>query len=719
MKKLLLLLLAAGILFFPPLSVYLSTQTARQLQINGLENERQKVIDSQLRELEMPLSFDSSLEMHISRLSRYMHNQKTITGIDPERVAQSAEAGNFFKKFADRVIRNLDYPCEIAFILRREEFSRNIQVFRYGEQLGLEQILANFRNGALVDGNPLWSGYLASTLEQAANTLNNSTIVTMRSPERLLAIFSNSVGDKLQILAVADLHQISWLNLLEKKIICNNNIDYGLGCQLIGSSRFLYSEYFNDKPLLRDKIARFIAKAGPDPESATLSGYRIELAGSDQHKGARLFSVTAPILPESDNPRSQNLLMIALSALSVLSFILIGQKIALNRGFDLPIRYLIPVTFLLLFIQPLFSMVYLANEYLETSYSNIKSASSEKLTNDLISLDHQTHDNFLENLNVARGFRSIELINKYTGESYQGNDDFQYCLKLLRQIDKEMYNRYYSSLWMCRDDGKFTVLSLRADHDYQAEDSESDFTGFFNDRFVEVIDYLNNDCKPVINRQPSKIQDDLKVEYSRDFFLQIFGPDIFFNFRRYSPMLLDINTSYKKNKLLGMPITLHNRYFAYLTWHIDEKNARHNFPTSRLNLRSDSPRLAIFGSERMIGGLGFSLETLENTQPQLLTLARTAHINRSQSSITQKSDETIRINQAFPCNYSFFTVAGSETITSFSSWRRNFEQQALLFLAALSIVSFMLAMAGARYFTKPLRELTEATNQISAGNYQV
>ncbi|OGK12876.1 MAG: hypothetical protein A2W80_08245 [Candidatus Riflebacteria bacterium GWC2_50_8] len=718
MKKLLLLLLTAAILFFPPLSVYFAIQKAALIQANSFEEERERVIASHLDKLSMPLSADNRFQMNITRLSRKMHYENDEEGNQFYRNAMSEKAGGFFEKNAGLVLNNIDYPCELAFILRLSEDFKKMKVFRYGARLGVEQILQNFRQNATAGENPAWTGYFAATLEEDARSLISSSIIPFRFADGMRAIFSNSLGTEMLVLALADLQQVSWLESLKKKI-SETTDDFGIGCLIAGNPQPVFSQWFRDRPLLREKLARFFGKASGNTETAIIEGCKLQLGAVDSYRDVRLFSVTVPVAGGKTGWQTQHLILLLLAALSTLSFVVIGQKVLLNRGFDLPIRYLVPVIFLMLFIQPLFSMIYLANEYLQTSYSNIQSTTSEKLSEELQNLDQQTNDSFLNRINLVRALGSIEEISSFTSDPYTGTDDFTYCTKLLQKLDKKLLSRYFTSLWMCRTDGKFVAVSLRDDGQYSAESRESDFTGFFNERFVEILDYYNNDCRPVTGHRPEKLQDDLKGEYSRDFFLQLFGPDIFYNFRRYSTMFLNIDATYKKNKLLGMPITLSNRYHAFITWHMDERKASNDFPVRLLDLYSQSPRLAVCGNERNIDILEFELEKTETARPGLLGLAKTAHLNRSQISTVQKSDEAIVIEQAFPCNYSFYTVAGSETIASFAAYRRDFERKALIFLAALSLLSFALAMAGARYFTRPLRELTDATNQITAGNYNV
>jgi len=718
MKKLLLLLLISVILFFPPLSVWLAMREAARLQADAFEEERASVITSHLEELAMPLSSDSHFQMNVSRLARkvILDNRQAEEYFSLR--ARSADAGTFFSELADELLENVDYPCEIAFMLRLSDNRRNIRTFRYGARLGIEEILQNFRENKLIQSNPLWTGYFAATLEEEAGSLISSTIIPFRLKDNMRVIFGKSLNPEIYVLALADLHPVSWIESVKRKIHSARD-DFGTGCIPPEPDQPVFSQWFDDKAQLRARLTKYIARAGPMPSAVVIDGFRVYLEAADQRSETRLFAVTAPPAADKTGQKAGNLLVLALAAFSTILFVMIGQKIMLNRGSDLQIRYLIPVIFLMLFIQPLFSMIYLANEYLQTSYSNIQSATSEKLTGELNDLDQQTNDSFLNRLNLVRTFDSIERIDSSTGEHYTGSDDFSYCIRLLQILDRQLLSHYFTSLWMCRDDGEFVAVSIRDDDQYRAENKESDFTGFFNDRFVEILDYHNNTGKVISRPRRQQIQEDLKGEYSRDFFLQLFGPDIFFKFRRYSPMFLDIKTTYKKNKLFGMPIKYRNRYHAYITWHMDEKNAAHDFPIKSLDLHSPAPRLAIWGNERSTDTLKYALEETETRLPHLLSLAKNAHFNRAQTASVQKSDETIIIGQAFPCNYSFYTVAGSETIASFAAYRKDLERRALLFLAALALVSFALAMAAARYFTSPLRELTDATNQITAGNYGV
>lgn len=718
MKRFLLLLLSATILFFPPISVYLVFKQARRIQNSNLASERDRIVKSNLSELTMPFTADNRFQMAVSRLSRQMHYENDSSRIKLLHKVAAGKADPYFRNAAETVTSSLDYPCEIAFIVRWPVKPRPFKVYRYGPRLGLTEILENFANERIIAGNPLWTGYFASALETEGEGLIKSSILPFRLDIGMRTLFCSDIGPEAQILALADQQPISWETSLRQKIL-NSQKDFGIGCYQNSNNQTLYSQWFDDKPELRSKISRFLKKCSNYAENIIIGNYRVSLEDRDQRRDTRLFSVRAQITDNHGNRDLENLILTLLAAISTITFILIGEKIMLNRGFDLPIRYLIPAIFLMLFIQPLFSMFYLANEFLQTNYHNLEADASEKLTENLLDIDQQTNDNFLRRIDLIRSFSSIEKIAAFTGLPYDGSDDFKFCRALLQKLDNKIFSNYFTSLWMCRSDGEFVAISIRDNNDYQPESSESDFTGFFNERFIEILDYLNHGNSQQLEYKKTKLQDGLKGEYSREFFLQLFGSDIFYSFRRYVNFVMDIDTSYKKNTLFGLPITLGDRYHAYLTWHVGERKAFNDFPKNRLELKSQSPRLAISGNERSVDSVGFSLEKVEARQAKLLNIAKTSHVNRTLINTIEKAHDKIVIRQATPCNYSYYTVAGSESIDSFAAYRRNFIEQSLYFLGVLSLLSLGMALAGARYFTRPLRELTLATNQITAGNYDV
>lgn len=623
-----LLLILICVVFFPPVIVYLSMQAAVRMKTFEQDLERQKRIDSDLAGLEMSYTGYSNIQMQMEHLVKRLDYEKDNEGLVLYQKACDKNADMYFAGLAEKISNNLAYPCEFAFVFKPDENSREIRLFRHGHNLGIEKVINTNLNNS-----PLWARYLAATLDDSADELIYRNSFSLRIDDKFLMLFATSLTNEIKLYALSDLNSITPEKSLKKQIKDFKQSDYGIGCWFSNNHKPVFSDYFADKSELKHKIINFINTAGNNPEIAFLGGFRLSISAIDTRKGRRLFAVTAPIVSAPGSKRRQNIILLMLIAgLSAIIFIVITQKIVLDRGMDLPIRYLIPTVFLILFIQPIFSMLYLANEYLQMSYNNSRSTSTEKLENDLRNLDYITNDKFLEKINLARSFDSIEKIASFTETAYEPAKDFEFCLNLLNKLSDKLKNQYFSSLWICRKDGDFVALSLRADKEYHPEKSERDFTGFFNNRFMEILDYKNNNHILPAAKNSDNIEGELKGEYSRDFFLQIFGPDAFFKFRRYSPLLLDISSSYKKNKLIGHPIYYKDSYYAYLTWHTGEDDARNNFPDRMLTLHSKSPRLAVYGSERKVDSLLFSITETESANPELFDIAKTAHIHRSQAS---------------------------------------------------------------------------------------
>lgn len=104
---------------------------------------------------------------------------------------------------------------------------------------------------------------------------------------------------------------------------------------------------------------------------------------------------------------------------------------------------------------------------------------------------------------------------------------------------------------------------------------------------------LSNDTPVIESKQTASS----KNEYSRDFFLKIFGSDAFFRFRQSNCFRIDIIANYRRERVLTGPIDFQGKHWAFAAWYVERDSANILLDGSNFVIDSDSPRIAIFGDE--------------------------------------------------------------------------------------------------------------------------
>lgn len=720
MKKAFLLFLIILIVFFPPLSVYFAVKTSHQLQSEEYLKNLGEKITADLQQLDRSSDASGYQAREQTKLRQHLEHPSF-------RIEDAIKGGRletYLNQRVPEIVSRAGFPCEFEIIVFGENLKPGKRL-HYGPSLGLQKITSVIKGELYRETADTWLDFGNASFTRLqynyasclADILYRSiTKIVIRSEDKQLMLSGQKLGNKVFIFALGDLSEINLQKNQQMKIVNFPPRDYGLAAFSPDWKEPFSSAYFKTRPELMRRIAKIADSGAAGAFNLQLDGHDIFFSNLDIIKNCRFIAAVPLKLAPKKDSRAENFFIAALCILSSLIFKLLIEKIVFNRGPDLSIKVMIPATFLFLVIQPLFASAYLAGEFFHLRYANEKSRIAGKLLSELVEMDLLTFDNANETLNTARGFNSIERIAEYTDSSYD-DDDQNLCLKLMKKLQDENGGNRFLSIWFCRGEDYFTGVKWQPTSEFTLEKVDNMVAELFKRRFLEIM-ALSPDWE---NQRPDNSsknqQKELRAEYSRDFFLKIFGADTFYRFRQNSGLIIDINATYKRDQVIAAPISYRNKTYAYAAWHIDKESASLVFPISRITIASESPRIAIFGDEHTIASLKFSPDEVKAAHPELRRVAEAAHLTRSKvSSRIEYADSTL-ITEAMPANHTYFTVGGSERMKSYQQFRNEIERQVAMFLGAMVFSGAMLAFAGAIYFIWPLRELTNATSEIVRGNF--
>jgi len=743
MKNAILLTLITLTLFMPPVSIYLAFSAAATTELEEITSRQYSRAIAELNEFDHLTNKPELLMREINRLKGNAEgNNKNLH----ENIVDGS-LERYLNEHVPPLIESFDFPIQVDCFMKSAIHKHIYKLISYGDNLGLTpvsmRVAQTDRNrlqfstdgfeqpGRYIDATRLST---ARSREISANTLKMQELLyrcfselslssiekmALRDHDSSFMLTAENAQSQLMIYVLAETSDQTTHNAVFKKIAAADSADLGLGAVLDGHKTPILSEYFNKQPELRQRLIRLLKTIDNNPLQTEISGHKVIINAYDERLRGRSFIVMPLPVLSSREKLPQGLLLAIMFMVSCLAFKVLVEKIILDRGPDLPIRLLLPATFLFLVIQPVFVATYLSVDFFRNSYANEKSRASTKLSSDLQNIDLATIDGFRDNLNLARSFSSIERIASYTGVSYQQNEP-EFCFALLEQIFRENSSAIYSSLSLSVINRPFAGVrwNERSKKHEVIELINPVFT-YFHKRFQEILLEKSGKAGADDYEAPKSLDREIKNEFSRDFFLKILGSESFYRFRQNSSVLLSFNTKFKRELVLTLPVSYQNRPFAYAAWHVGDSGgfANRSFPNESLSLSGKSPRIAFRGSARVFFGHHFDREQIFAAQPELFRICQLAHFAKTRITSRLDDQEKTVISEAFPTSNAKFTIAGSEILQSYQLFSRDLAKRNLTNLAVLIILGLTLAFVGALYFVTPLRELTLAAYRIAKGDY--
>ncbi len=712
MKKLFITLLISLIVFFPPVSVYYAIKSAEQVRQIELKNSLNSGIFADLDQLSRSTDESNHLIREHTRFCQILR----ADGLHLLADLNAPILENFLASMTSESIANAGFPCEFEFLIfdKNDNFVRSLH---FGHDLGLRAITRGARNeeeSGLNDMLP-WQKFYAMAVKDFTN--NRITKLAIRRPGICLTMSGERITPQLFVLAFGDLSDISLQRCIQLKIQRFPSRNYGIGAFFPKTGTAYFSHFFADQPELQTQTVKFARSDNLDKFNFSTGDYNIYFTSFDPLKNCRFFAAVPGERFVANVPKSYRLWLVIISLLSCISFKIISEKLLMGRGPDVSFKFMIPAVFLFLVIQPIFASAYLAGEFFRVSYSNERNRVINDLSDDLVNIDMATFYGAGKTLNLARSFSSVEEIASFTGRSFN-NDNQSFILDFMNRMSDHLQGSLFSSFWLYTEDGGFAGTKSLPTGGYRVERSDNLLAELFHTRFKEIVD-LKNPKKNSFLNSDKNLDAALKNEYMIDFFIKIFGADTFYKFRQNNGFIIEITTNSRREQVISNLTSLHGRPNAYTAWYIERNNGNFILPGKKLNIISQSPRIALHGDEHSISSFKFSLAEISKRHPELFRIAESSHVTRTRNASIVESEDTTQINMAIPALYSYFTIGGSEVMPGFTAFRSAMAKSIAMPALAAIIFGAFLAFAGALYFVWPLRELIRATTIVSDGDYSI
>ncbi|MEW6712877.1 MAG: hypothetical protein AB1403_23870, partial [Candidatus Riflebacteria bacterium] len=547
MKKAILLTLLTLTLFIPPISIHLAWSKAGKVAFEETANRQFSRARAELQQFDRLANEPYLLMREINHLK---------VGIDEKfrNLEKSLIDGSLEKYLNEQVpalLQNFDFPVQVDCYLTSAGKKSIYKLISHGRNLGLSAISRRIdlinksfqplsddlfaEPGRHVDltlplnaSSPQIYARTRHMQQTLYNCLSKQSLsdmgrLTLRSHDSNFLLAVAKAQPQLTMLVLAETNNRTIHKAIRRKIALADSTDMGFGTVIDSQPAPLFSKYFELQPKLRLKLEKLLKIIDSRPRLIEAAEHRVFINGHNKSTRGRSF-VAMPIPGIRRNQRLPQQILVAVTfILSCMAFKLLVEKIFLGRGPDLSIRLLLPATFLFLVIQPVFVAVYLSVDFFKNSYANEKSRASEKLASDLRNIDLATLDGFRESLNLARSFSSVEKIASYTGVAYQENEH-ELCIALIDKIFSEKSTPLFSSLSFSTLDRPYAGVCWNAremKHEHMSE--ANPLIGYFHSRFLEILREVAG--KPEADNQEKRqnLEQDIKNEFSRDFFLQLLG----------------------------------------------------------------------------------------------------------------------------------------------------------------------------------------------------
>ncbi len=739
MRKSIILLLITLTVFLPPVSIYFALKSAETTRLNEQRDIQNKQLTVQLQEFDRSLDDSESIIREIRQLheifNEYKISQKSLTADQIEK---------FFHEKIATILAKFDFPMQVDCIIQSSSRNQPGRLVSFGNNLGLSQLSrriqpvspGSFRvvSDSIQTGDRMLhhdytvsdkisadtavcTQYLAGIYANCINEVYNKTIdaLTIRSQNSCLLLTGENILSQIPVLALAEINNLTWQKSVMQKVKSSPHTDFGFGYTVESTGKTAFSPYFGNHHELAMQISELAKRADKELLRSEISGHDVCIHAYDRYKGGRLFTAVPSLKARSD--RSQNMLIAVFFLLACMIFKILVEKIVLDRGPDLSIKVLLPATFLFLVIQPLFAAAFLLNGFFHSQYANEKSRVRTKLSSDLREIDMETLDQFRETLNLARSFDSIEKISALTGLEYKENE-YEICCAVIDRLLKDQNIALFSSFWLSIRNRPFVGARWNpAFAIHERVDIDNPLTRYFHERFKEIINEADQQQEHQQQVVSKELQEDIKQEFSRDFFLKLLGPDSFYRFRQSSDIMLSLNTKFNKEIIMTSPVSWKSKLFALAIWHIGGETTDSIFPDHRINIDAQSPRLAFTGNKLAFISRKFANKTIVERFPKLFRIARLAHLSSTPIQSHQEEQNQSILAEAIPAFNSHHTIAGSEILQSYQQFCHNLVADNSTAFLGMLITGLILAFAGALYFTAPLRELTMAAYRIARGDF--
>ncbi|MEW6712699.1 MAG: HAMP domain-containing protein, partial [Candidatus Riflebacteria bacterium] len=446
-------------------------------------------------------------------------------------------------------------------------------------------------------------------------------------------------------------------------------------------------------------------------EEFQIGRFKVTMMKDEIRSNYRFFATTPSTLT-----RKLNYPFIALTAMfSCCIFVMLIERMFFNRGINLSLRTLIPLIFLFIVVQPVFAALFYLETYFSTRFDTYSEGSAKSLNQELKDLDAITFDRFKKSIDMARSFDSYEKIVSFI-EIPGCNDLGTLCKELIVKLEKTQKEKFYRSIWITAEDD-FRAYEWDRDIIREQTQTDSPIANFFKFRFQEIVDYQLSGKKP--DTQINELDKNaLKADFARTFLISLLGQESFFEFRKHSEFLIEMQSNLKKDYIFCIPFTKNHKPYGFIAWHIQSEQIRQNFPFEKLSDQPGDARIVLLNNESHFFSAPLDWNTTLEKLPSLAMLADETNASRSRGTRVIENENDFHIMDAMMANYSNLTIAGNKTIAGIKRHRAQESSKVYSRLIFSIIFGILVALMAAAYFVAPVEKLTIATREIEKGNFK-
>ena len=563
--------------------------------------------------------------------------------------------------------------------------------------------------------------YFSPTILRLEGCGDKTERVIIREPDSYKLLMLLRLGNSLMLNFLIDLTHVDADAVARRKI--DNWPHQEMGLMIFTSKspeRPLASHFFNDKPGLKDSIVNMFKNSDDRSISVKKDGYLILGTGNDPKKQHRTLIVARDLQPVKSR---QMLILITLFAIAgCFIFKILAEKLIFGRGSDFSLKMFIVSMFILVTLLPMLSSAYLTNEFVTANFKKEKNRVVKELGDKLLSLDLQTLAAYRASLNQIKNLDSIEKIAEFTEKPVESSLR-ELSMAVLKKLHKNNGLVRFTEVWVY-DEGKefFSVKPDGPDGAYRfAESTNFMLEELFLPKYREYLQqqrpYFKSDAG---HQKPPVLElDSLKAEILDSYFLNMFGAKTYYKIRENFGALIQQESFMDSNSILTVPIT-HAGHARYVfSWTFDSVAIRNHFPYQHLDLDASNPLFVIYGNDQQVGAKPRNLNFLNQHYPTLTQLGNQSLISGSGAFMQNYLASGSPIYQARPARYSDYVLCGSRPTRDLESINSELVAEALKYFAAIALTGMLLALLTSMYFTIPIRQLTDATQQITNGNYGI
>ncbi len=706
MKKFLLMLMLTITIFFPVMGINMAFKAAQQVRAAEISRQIDERLNTEMQFLDRTYDDASWIFLTIQKLYK-------------QTLADDRDA--FLQKALPAFARKIPFPIELECVFTDDSTPGVKRHHFIGPNLGLSS--CSPKSDDIIDSASAQrsSEYSLPQEQQAIfsyvykNIIEINRGLAVREKKSSLMLAGKKLSDDLTLYFLADLKNISLQKSITGRIRIHDNRQVGVGVLISKVSEPVFSDYFRKFPELQTFMRSKLLQQNQRPAQYEVSGHKIHIGSFDSRKKCRFFAATASNNQQTHKTNFPGVVLSVMGIFSCLIFKLIMEKLTLGRGPDFSIKIMLPLTFLFMIILPVFAGASFIGDFYHSSYATEKFRVSEKLSGDITETDLGSRDLVRKAINDLRSLDSIELISSYTGKVYSGNY-VDFACGLLTRLHADGWRE----LTLCLSPYKKSLAKtswVGERQNYEEDKNKNPVIQLFELRSQELLNARLGKGKESLERSAGSKNQEFKTEVARDFFLKGIGSESYYRFRQNNEAFFSLITTYRSYYFLFKALTWKDLPYAYAVWEFRKGFYVDYFPENRLTLATDSPRIAFSVRDASLRAKKYNIDSLRQKFPELVRIAELAHLSRARVTNRIETASNTVISEAVPGNFTADILAGSESLQSYATFAGNLAWQIAKILILLILPGVFLAYFGALYFTAPLNDLTQATNQISQGNF--